>query len=655
MSALMLEAGVEALGWTLLHFLWQGAIAGVGFALLMKTLAGASAHVRYTAGLAVFFSLALTPVVTFWYVLDIVQPATASAAAGASVLLVTAAADWWTGIEAYMQAGLPWLVVGWMSGVLLLSWRLVQDWAEVRTLVRSSTQPLPSCWPETAERLCEMFGIRRPMQFFESDLVRVPMVIGCLKPVILIPPAALLGLSSKQLELLIAHELAHVRRLDYAVNLLQVAVETLLFYHPVVRWMSARLREERELCCDDLVVQKSGERLAYARALTEMEGLRSTLPCMGMAADGGHLVNRINRLIALPAPQRGSAHWLLGLLLAAAGTSAMTTLHFAVRGFDAPAARTPATTQADPAPAAEPAAFAPSTQPSPVDLPHAAVAPPGEAPKVASPVTSAARSSTEPAAAAVPPRPEDDPLPAQAGTEPAAPVSTVVAIPERERIRPASLERPVPAAMPEVAPAVEPTEPVAKPAVVREPNRTAPDAARDAPAPTVEPPDPGTHRRVAMAREVVSDPRTARPARATRPDAAIVPDAPVWSGGTPVFVTQPDFPRRARLEGVEGAVTVEFTVRRNGHVSDVLVVDAEPQGVFDRAVARTVRDWRFEAFRRDGEPVDRTIQRTIRFELDPSAPRPADASCMTTTGSRLCRNNLYGKERPVEVIYKERK
>ena len=100
------------------------------------------------------------------------------------------------------------------------------------------------------------------------------MVVGWLRPVVLLPPSALMGLTPHQLELIISHELAHVKRSDYLFNLLQIVVETLLFYHPVVRMVSIRVRLERENCCDDIVVARTGDTLAYARALTEVEGLR---------------------------------------------------------------------------------------------------------------------------------------------------------------------------------------------------------------------------------------------------------------------------------------------------------------------------------------------------------------------------------------------
>jgi len=143
--------------------------------------------------------------------------------------------------------------------------------------------------------------------------VTVPSVIGWLKPVILIPPSTIAGLTPKQMELILAHELAHICRQDYFWNLLQVAVETLLFYHPVVGWISGQARMERELCCDDMVVGSHGNAVAYARALTELESLRHPHKALLMGADGGQMFNRIHRLAGPAYP--GNA----GFLAAAAG------------------------------------------------------------------------------------------------------------------------------------------------------------------------------------------------------------------------------------------------------------------------------------------------------------------------------------------------
>jgi hypothetical protein len=139
--------------------------------------------------------------------------------------------------------------------------------------------------------------IRRSVELFESAITRVPVVVGHFRPAILLPVSALTGLTADQLEAILAHELAHIRRYDYLVNLLQTLMETLLFYHPAVWWISRKIRIERENCCDDLAVAVCGNRLTYAQALLTMETLRQPQLKFALAASGGSLLDRIRRLI----------------------------------------------------------------------------------------------------------------------------------------------------------------------------------------------------------------------------------------------------------------------------------------------------------------------------------------------------------------------
>ena len=125
-----------------------------------------------------------------------------------------------------------------------------------------------------------------------------------MKPVVLLPASALAGLTPQQLEAILAHELAHIRRHDYLVNLLQTLVETLLFYHPAVWWLSRRIRIERENCCDDLAVSLCGDPCTYARALADLEALRGPARSLAMAANGGSLLQRVRRLLGAPTSRR---------------------------------------------------------------------------------------------------------------------------------------------------------------------------------------------------------------------------------------------------------------------------------------------------------------------------------------------------------------
>jgi beta-lactamase regulating signal transducer with metallopeptidase domain len=201
--------------------------------------------------------------------------------------------------EERLTALLPWLVCAWLSGVLLLASRMVGAWLLVLRL-KKSARPVPAGFEELLARVSARLRVGRAVRLCRSALVEVPTVVGHLRPVILVPAGALLGLTPQQLEAVLAHELAHVRRYDYAVNLLQTAVETLLFYHPAAWWLSRRVRAEREHACDDAAVEATGDALSYARALAALEQLRadaSPPAALALAANGGSLMQRIQRLV----------------------------------------------------------------------------------------------------------------------------------------------------------------------------------------------------------------------------------------------------------------------------------------------------------------------------------------------------------------------
>ena len=195
-----------------------------------------------------------------------------------------------------------------------------------------ASQPAPAEWQQSLERIAARVGASRPVRLLVSSLVEVPVVIGWLRPVILVPVGSLTGLPVEHVTALLAHELAHIRRHDYLASILQSIAEAVLFYHPAVWWVSQQIRAERELCCDDLAVAASGDVLTYARALAELESQRPPRLRPALAANGGSLVNRVRRLIEpsqpvpnnLPGP---GAAWAMSLLwLACVGVA---TIHAA--------------------------------------------------------------------------------------------------------------------------------------------------------------------------------------------------------------------------------------------------------------------------------------------------------------------------------------
>lgn len=350
MNALLAHPVFQLLGWTLLHFVWQGALVALAYAGINLSLRRSTANLRYTVACVSMLLMLLLPVATFFRLNStansdalsererraapaLEQPvrgdAGAAAESGAQVRLyanLLVLHDDAGGAAAPLQrwavdrftSAVPWLVLVWLAGALVLTLRLVGGWLLTERLRREPATPLARDWRETLARLARQLRVSRTVRLCESALVEVPTVIGWLRPVILVPASALTGLSAPQLEALLAHELAHIRRHDYLVNLLQSVVETLLFYHPAVWWLSGRVRVEREHACDDLAVRTTGDVLVYARALTALETLRGqkvSARTLAVAANGGSLMQRIQRLIKTQPASQGHSPLLAGLAI----------------------------------------------------------------------------------------------------------------------------------------------------------------------------------------------------------------------------------------------------------------------------------------------------------------------------------------------------
>lgn len=354
----MLEIGlqpfVQALGWALLHSVWQGALVALLVACALQLMRGFSAHARYMAATLGLLLMLAAPVVTlsglYRSIPDAGYETRQSEALSDSQRLVGTSGDLPNGATSAQanpagRAARPadaasfqsltesrfahlakWLVLFWLGGIIIFSARLFSGWMATERLKRRGLGRATSACEESFARLAQHIGISRPVRLYKSALVEVPTVIGWMRPVILVPVSAFTGLSQQQLEALLAHELAHVRRYDYLVNLLQSITETLLFYHPAVWWVSKVIRVEREHACDDLAVEACGDTLLYARALAELESLRATSEHnLALAANGGSLISRVRRLISASQArdeQRRPA-WLAALLLFATISSVL--------------------------------------------------------------------------------------------------------------------------------------------------------------------------------------------------------------------------------------------------------------------------------------------------------------------------------------------
>src|SRR5688500_1620647 len=278
MNAIELLTGplAQAIGWALLHLLWQATVVAAILAAVLALLPRQSASARYAAScsaLGLVFVMFIGTAVRAWDPAAAPVPASVTAEQSIEtvslfdvpvVIAATAAAVWRDrALDAVATArhSLPGIVAIWLLGVALLSSRLLVSWIRVRALVATGAREAGIEWQRTAARLADALGLRRAIRLLESAAVEVPSVLGSLRPVLLLPSRTLNGMTPEQIEMVLAHELAHIRRHDFLINLLQAVVETLMFYHPAVWWMSHRVRIERENCCDDLALSVCGDRV----------------------------------------------------------------------------------------------------------------------------------------------------------------------------------------------------------------------------------------------------------------------------------------------------------------------------------------------------------------------------------------------------------
>lgn len=302
---------VEAIGWCLVHFLWQGMLVGVFYAAARLVLP--RGNPRYLAAMAAMIVLAALPIATGWHEFralsapialgDMVVAGGASSAAAAP-----ASADW----LAMLRVALPWLVLAWMCGVLFLVARVLRQWSGLRAIVRAA-EALPD-WQDRAQRLGRRLGLRRAIRILASARIATPTLVGWVRPVVVVPFALLARMPTEQVDLILVHELAHLRRLDHIANLFQVVVETLLFYHPMVHWISRDARNERELCCDALALEATGgKRRDFVAALAGLAEFRTSHAELALAASGGLLVERAWFIAgAVPRRRRGHAGLAVG-------------------------------------------------------------------------------------------------------------------------------------------------------------------------------------------------------------------------------------------------------------------------------------------------------------------------------------------------------
>ncbi len=320
----------EAVGWTLLHSLWEGAIISAMLGAVL--VATRSSRVRYAAACGVLLLMLGGSSLTLVRVMP-------EHSHGLRTLSrpefppwnVRSTVDDEYSSNQTLSALVPWLAPFWIAGVWVFFLKHLASWISVCRLRRRGVCCAPEHWQKKLMLLSTQLHLSRPILLLESCLAEAPMLLGHLRPVILVPVGLLAGLPAGQVEAILLHELAHVRRCDYLVNALQRLVEGLFFYHPAVWWISRVIRAERENCCDDLVVEISGNAHEYAVALTALEQNRRPGYDPAVAATGGSLMKRIRRLLY---PQGPISAWTS--LFAALTLIVATTLALAAWPFEGP-------------------------------------------------------------------------------------------------------------------------------------------------------------------------------------------------------------------------------------------------------------------------------------------------------------------------------
>lgn len=301
---------INALGWTIFHSLWQGLIIGLILLLIFKYRRDISSQTRYLLGVFALAAILTSSLFTFLFAYHPVsfhtETATFSSSGISSLagipeardelnLLNPASPGWQTGLIRTFDI----VSITWFMGVLLLALRLAGGMLVINGMRLQGVAPLPEVWERRLHMLALKTGLRRSVKYLQSQKVLMPMVVGIVRPVVLIPSMIMSGLPADQLETIIVHELGHIRRHDFLINIIQAIIEALFFYHPVVWIISENVRQEREKCCDDYTIKVCGKVSHYARALAHLSELqiKAVLPSVAITGNKKSILHRVERLI----------------------------------------------------------------------------------------------------------------------------------------------------------------------------------------------------------------------------------------------------------------------------------------------------------------------------------------------------------------------
>ncbi|WPQ62076.1 M56 family metallopeptidase [Chitinophaga sancti] len=329
---------IQAFGWALLHSLWQGFLIFACLRLVLYVWSHMSARIKYNLSY-----LSLTGIFA-WFCITLYQQVTAALRIRQAtwVMIETGVRQRHLEVPPIYQSQstikhfipqlemwFPVLVGLYVTGVAVMSIKLIMDLVQLKQIRNKQVLPIDAVWEKHLERLAARLRIPRKVQLLISTQIQVPVMIGFLKPLILLPVAMFNNLTTEQLEAILLHELAHIKRNDYLLNIFQSIVETILFFNPFIWWITKNIRLEREHCCDDLVIASQVQPLQYAKALVALEEYRLTVNALAMAAADNkqHLFHRIKRIMEMKTKNINYTQKLLAVLIIAVSLVAIAWLN----------------------------------------------------------------------------------------------------------------------------------------------------------------------------------------------------------------------------------------------------------------------------------------------------------------------------------------
>jgi bla regulator protein BlaR1 len=334
---------VHALGWTILHSVWQIALVAILLGILMVIFKKSSSSIRYYVSVTAMVLTFLIAAVTFFNEykgykendITAVQELNLTPVEQefADAVIENASTDlqssFLSDFKDYFERNLPLIVVIWNLIVMLLFLKIIGGLAYSQRLKSYQTYSMPEKWEAELRQLSKKLSIQRSIQILQSAIIKVPVVVGYFKPVIILPLGVISGFSHEQVEAILAHELAHIRRNDYLINIFQSIIEVLFFYHPAIYWISKNIRNERENACDDLAILANIDRKALATALTNLEVLNheKTLLALAFSGNKASLFNRVKRILN---PQKTKVTMKEGIITIAIVLASLTIMSFSM-------------------------------------------------------------------------------------------------------------------------------------------------------------------------------------------------------------------------------------------------------------------------------------------------------------------------------------